>query len=425
MRSAAMLAALLVLGGCATYGNALRDIDIAVQQGRPADALAKLETLDGGIRNEALYYINKGVLLRMNGDIPGSIAAFEAAKPLVGFQEAMSISETIGQFSLAEGTTSYQPRAFERLQLHVLQALNQLERGDWDAARVEATQMNLLLDRVYGGAAPQGGDAFPRYLSGIVFEGLGEDDNALIAYRKALQAYDRNGTVRQLPEDLEKRLLLLTARFGLQDEYETFAKRFGAKRAAQAKALAETGGGELIVVGMTGLVPRRHEVTALHQDFTSGKFYRISLPALRQRSGSANRIVLVEGGNEIARSEMVEDLSVAAQRALDDELPGLIARSIARNVIKNRVANEAGENSQGLEFLFNIASAVLENADTRSWSTLPDRLHLLRVNLPEGAHELNLEFAGVGGGSIGSKPAGTINISRKRPVIIATQWTGY
>lgn len=425
MTNAAILAALLFMNGCAVYGHAMRDIDLAVQQGRPADALAKLEALDTGVSNAALYYINKGVLLRLNGDIAGSIAAFEAAKPLIGFQEATSISETAGRLALAEGMASYQPRPFERLQLHVLQAINQLEMNNWDAARVEAAQINLLLDRVYNGSAPQGGDAFARYLSGIIYEGLGEDDNALVAYRKAMQAYDHNGSIRLLPADLERRLLLLTERFGLNNEYEKFAARFGEKRVAQARALARqfssTDVGELVVVGMTGLVPRRYEVTSMHQDFTSGKLYRISLPALRQRPGSSRRILLVEDNNEIAHSEPVEDLSVAAQRALDEEIPGLIARSIARNVVKNRVANEAGENSQGLEFFLNIASAVLENADVRSWSTLPERLHLLRVTLPSGMHELSATFEG----TATRQPLGTINVSPSRPTVVSVQKTGY
>lgn len=423
--SAAILAALLFLQGCATYGYAMQDVDLAVQQGRAADALAKLEALDTGASNAALYFINKGMLLRLNGDIPGSIAAFESAKPLIGFQEATSISETAGRLALAEGTASYQPRPFERLHLHVLQAINQLEMNNWDAARVEATQINLLLDRVYNGSAPQGGDAFARYLSGIIYEGLGEDDNALVAYRKALQAYDHNGTIRQLPADLEQRLLMLTERFGLNNEYEKFAERFGKKRVEQAQLLAEemsrADRGELVVIGMTGLVPRRYEVTSMQQDFTSGKVYRISLPALRPRPGGGKRVVLVNGKREIASSEPVEDLSVAAQRALDDELPGLIARSIARNVVKNRVANEAGENSQGLEFFLNIASAVLENADVRSWSTLPERLHLLRLPLPPGTHELSARFDG----SAALQPLGNINIASSRPTVVSVQKTGY
>ncbi len=421
----AVVAMCALLGACAMYGHALRDVELALQQGRPADALARLDQLDAGFRNEALYYISKGMLLRMNGDIAGSVAAFEAAKPLMIYQEATSISETAGRFALAEGTTSYQPRPFERLQLHVLQAINQLELGNWDGARVEALQIDLLLRREYDGVAPEGGDAFARYLSGIIFEGLQEDDNALIAYRKALEAYDRNGALGRVPEDLQLRLLMLTDRVGLDAEHDAYVKRFGEDRNAQAEALAKRSAGEVIVVATTGLVPQRYEVSSLHQDITSGKFYRISLPALRERSGSARRVVLVEDQHEIGRAERVEDLSAAAQRALDDELPGLIARSIARNIVKNRVANEAGENSQGMEFLLNFASAVLENADTRSWSTLPDAIYLLRATLPPGEHHLRVEFVGAGGGALESRDMGSVNVSTRRPVVAGVHRVSY
>lgn len=421
----AVIVTCMLLGGCAVYGHALREVETALQQGRPADALARLELLDGGLRNEALYLVNKGMLLRMTGDIEGSIAAFEAAKPLMLYQEATSISETAGRLGLAEGAASYQPRPFERLQLHVLQAINQLELGNWDAARVEALQIDLLLEREYDGIAPEGGDAFARYLSGIIFEGLREEDDALIAYRKALEAYDRNGDIGRVPEDLQLRLLMLTRRMGLDGERDTYVKRFGEDRARQAGTLLRDDGGEMILVATTGLVPRRYEVSSMHQDLASGKFYRLSLPALQERGGSAQRVVLVEGQQEIGRAELVEDLSVAANRTLADEMPGLIARAIARNLVKNRVANEAGEKSEGMEFLLNFASAVLENADTRSWSTLPDAIHLLRVPLPAGQHTLRVEFVGAGGGALESRDIGPVNISSGRPVVAGVHRVSY
>ena len=42
--------------------------------------------------------------------------------------------------------------------------------------------------------------------------------------------------------------------------------------------------------------------------------------------------------------------------------------------------------------LYNIAT---EKADTRSWSTLPDSIDILRVNLSEGTHTLNVHINGV------------------------------
>lgn len=421
-----VLAACVATAGCAgLYGHALRDVDTAFQHGRPDEALARLEAIGGGLRNEALYHAHRGVLLQAEGDIPGSIAAFEAAKPLLRYQEATSITETAGQLTLAEGTTSYQLRPFERLQLHVLQALNHLQLDDWDAARVEVLQIDLLLRRQFDGAAPNGGDALARYLSGIVFEGLGEDSDALIAYRKALQAYDRNGTVTRVPSDLERRLLLLTERLDLAEEHAALAKRFGEQRVREAEALAAGAAGEVIVVAGLGLVPRREEISTLHQDITSGKVYRLSLPALRNRYGGAHRVALLEGDRRLASSEPVEDLAAVAQRTLDDEMPGLIARAIARNVVKNRVANEAGEENRGLEFLVNFASAVLENADVRSWSTLPERFHLVRAGLPPGEHSLVAAFEGAGGGTTRVQDLGVVEVTPRRPVVRVVYHTGY
>lgn len=419
-----VLVACTLLVGCATYGHALRDIDLAVQQGRPGDALSRLESLNGGAGNEALYLINKGMLLRLQGDIAGSVAAFEAAKPLVSYLEAASISETAGRLVVAEGTSSYQPRPFERLQLHVMQALNQLELGNWDGARVEALQMDLLLQRVYNGEAPQGGDAFARYLSGIIFEGLNERDQALVSYRKAMHAYQASGHVVHLPEDLELRLLMLTEELGLREEYEQYAKRFGAKRVEHAKELAAHDGKELVVIAATGLVPRRYETSALHQDFTSGKFYRISLPALHRRSGSGARAVVLNGTERLGQSQPVESLAVAAERALESEMPGLVARSIARNIAKNRIANEAGRESAGLEILVNFASAVLENADVRSWSTLPESFHLVRVPLSYGSHEaLVAEVQDRGGRMLVRRELEELKISSTtRPRVVAIHW---
>jgi uncharacterized protein len=98
----------------------------------------------------------------------------------------------------------------------------------------------------------------------------------------------------------------------------------------------------------------------------------------------------MNGTRQLGSSEPVESLSAAAERALDDEMPGLILRAIARNIAKNRIANEAGKENPGFELLVNFASAVIENADVRSWSTLPETLHLARVPLPEDEQKHDL-----------------------------------
>jgi len=40
----------------------------------------------------------------------------------------------------------------------------------------------------------------------------------------------------------------------------------------------------------------------------------------------------------------------------------------------------------------NIFGAVTESADTRGWLTLPEHLHLARLSLPPGVHDLRVEI---------------------------------
>lgn len=386
---ACLLAAMLLQAGCAIYGHQLRSVDNALQAGNSQAALAQLEALGRSQRNEVLYLVNKGTLLHMQGDIRGSIAALEAAKPLMEFQEATSVSETIEQFSVVEGSSSYQPRAFERLNLHVLQALNFLEIDDLDAARVEALQITVLMNRLYDGAAPHGGDAFPRYLSGVIFELNREPDAALVAYRKALEAYAGSASAIGIPNDLRRRMLLLTRELGLDAEFEQLRERFPDTLLPERRPRP---GDELIVVVSTGLVPRKIEISQVHQDITTGKIYRLSLPDLVSRNSRISQVVArLPDGGEIA-ADQVADLEGPARATLDAELPGLIARAVARNLVKNRVANEAGEESQGLELFVNFVSAVVENADLRSWSTLPAKRYLMRVPLEPGTQSVALEM---------------------------------
>lgn len=386
---ACLLAMILVQAGCAIYGHQLQNVDNALQAGNPQAALAQLEAIGRSQKNEVLYLVNKATLLRMQGDIEGSIAAFEAAKRLTEYQEATSVSETIEQLSVVEGSSSYQPRPFERLQLHALQAMNFLESGDIGAARVEALQIDLLLQRQYDGSAPHGGDAFPRYLSGVIFELNQEPDAALVAYRQALEAYSSHSSSVGIPVDLKRRLLLLTDELGLEEEFRKLRERFPNVLLPERRPAP---GDEIIVIVSTGLVPRRIEISQVHQDITTGKIYRLSLPSLVSRDSRVAEVTAVPTGGPEIRADAVADLEPAARATLESEMPGIIARAIARNLVKNRVANEAGEESAGLELLVNFVSAAMENADVRSWSTLPSRQYLLRVPMDQAAGGITVEF---------------------------------
>ncbi|HWP94147.1 MAG TPA: hypothetical protein VNL72_00215 [Gammaproteobacteria bacterium] len=390
---AAAIAVAVFAAGCATYRDALRRTEQELAANRPQAALAALEGLKGG-RDHVLYLLNKGMVARMAGELRTSIAAFEEAKPLMADLEALSVSETAGSLILNENVRAYAGEVYERLLLHVYQALNHLELGDPHAARVEALQVDLILRRLYPATerAPHGGDAFARYLSGLIFEALGEEDDAMIAYRHAYQSYLAGS--RAVPRDLQRRLLRFAARLGLQDELRAYRKRFGNMEVAVG---GTDDNGELVLVLSSGLAPLKVEHSVMTQDPATGRLYRISLPQLVPRPPAVSAMRVVAGGVS-ARSEQVEDVARSALDTLAAQIPALTARAIARNVARDYAARKVGEeHGQGFELLVSFAGAAIEQADTRAWTTLPDHIELATLSLPAGRHDVEVELLGAAG----------------------------
>ena len=46
---------------------------------------------------------------------------------------------------------------------------------------------------------------------------------------------------------------------------------------------------------------------------------------------------------------------------------------------------------------------MTESADTRSWLTLPEHVHLARLSLPPGTYDLNVEILGRRGEVLGTQ----------------------
>jgi hypothetical protein len=271
--------------------------------------------------------------------------------------------------------------------LHVYQTLNYLVLGDLDAARVEVLQIDLDVRRLdpETGRAPHGGDAFARYLSGLVFEARGEWSDAMIAYRKALAAYD--GWQMEVPAGLGDSLVRLADHLGIMDERDRYQARFGIEHWVPV-----TGGeraGELIIVLHRGLAPFKYEASVPVLDPGTGQLYRLSLPQLRLRTPRSATFHARVGGRQV-QGQSVERVSASARRTLDAEMPGLIGRAISRNMAKRRMTKEAGRDNDLLGVMVNIAGFVAEQADTRSWRTLPDHIQLARIPLPPGEYEVEL-----------------------------------
>jgi len=128
---------------------------------------------------------------------------------------------------------------------------------------------------------------------------------------------------------------------------------------------------------------------------------RIAWPAYRRPAAPTAplAVTLPDGRAEPVRA--AADLSDAVIRDFQAERAAIVARTIARGITKllvsRAVESELAEKDEtagriaGL--IGNVGTALLEQADTRSWHLLPGSIGMTRLRLPAGTHALSVPDA--------------------------------
>lgn len=401
----------LTQSACVSLTYQRDDIERFLLTQQPAEALAILEKRKPESRSKSIYLLDMAMLLRMQGKLEASNTAFEQAKSVIQELDAISLREQAAAVSINDSMRSYLPPPFEQVLVHCFKAINYLELSQYNNARVEVLQLDELLKHKKGIQLP-----FARYLSGLVFEFNHELDNALIAYRKAYQAYQSTSTA--IPPVLQQDLLRLTGYLGLSEEQQQYADQFGLEFWPDQQEVNQQA--RAIALIFNGLIPRKHSLEVNVQSPTDGQLHRISTPYYEHRTA---RVYSARLSTESlsTQSQLLDQLDRHAQAALNDEMPAIVARTIARVSIKNSAVDKTRNDSPLLSFALNIATFLTEQADTRAWNTLPQQILLMRLNLPPGSHDIKLELSG-------SSLPGTIqtwqqvNIDRGEAKMLSYHW---
>jgi hypothetical protein len=439
----------LAVSGCTTFSSSFAVIEnqLAAQQFGPA--LQTLEKQGYAQRDEVLYLLNQGMLRRMNGDYAGSNLSLEAAKGRMDALYATSVTETTLTFVVNDATQSYVGEEHEQVLVHLYKALNYLELHQLNEARVEALQVDIRLREIGGkfSGAQYTEDAFARYLTGMIYEELEEWSDALIAYRKAYEAYQNSAgiTAVPVPRALQYDLLRMTQRQGLTAERNKYRKEFGITQWSSVAERREQG--ELVFILHNGLAPIKRERSVAVPDPSINHIIRVSLPYYESHP------VMVTGARVSARAlanpgqtesglaessastELMEDIDAIARKNLSAKLPGITVRAVARAAAKraiSRAAQQAARSSNDrndamaaliLGFGVEVTTILTERADTRSWLTLPHDIRLARLPLPPGMYMVRVDFLGYGDQAIATREY-PVTIERGRKQYISYHYIG-
>ena len=91
-------------------------------------------------------------------------------------------------------------------------------------------------------------------------------------------------------------------------------------------------------------------------------------------------------------SRRIAGVGAIARRTLQDKEDAILARTVARALTKYILSEKAEDESEILGFLVNMLGMATEMADTRSWLSLPDEVHMARLSPPPGTIDLVVEF---------------------------------
>jgi len=324
----------------------------------------------------------------------------------------------------------YDIHYYEQSMLHCYQALNYLNQNDLSGALVEIRRANLVQQRALQanqkalyesqeemtrkgvsseslaskypsmsnaiGQVKNGfQNAYTFYLSGVLYEAAGQANDAYIDYKKALEIYPHNITV-------QRDVWRLATKLGMSNDIQLFGNRFSSDITQGTRQNINgqqnlTKSGQLVVLVEQGIIPGKQEVSIHLPIFTSHndmRFYSLALPNYQNRLRQYSGLALSYQGNTYQSQEIVRLQSLAAKQ-LQDEMPAIVTRQVVRLVAKEelrqQMSRKGGDVGNILAGLYNIAS---EKADTRSWSTLPDSIHILRLELAPGQHEVDLSING-------------------------------
>ena len=250
-----LLSAPLLLG-CAN--RALVRFDAISKEASSQDFLAAINQVRKdrsslyGSQSALLYHMDLGLLYHYANAYDSSVIFLENAVKVHDDLYTHSVTNEAAALLTNDNTRPYRGKAYEIAWLHLFLAFDYLALEHMDDARVEARQAQIFLDEVKRQAGSDAkayrDDGLCRTVAALIYEALGEKDDALISWYQAVKAYRQ--AKNPVPPDLARYAYAVLSANGREDD----VKELGLDSSA-APADSAFGGGEIVVVGELGRAP--------------------------------------------------------------------------------------------------------------------------------------------------------------------------
>ncbi len=417
------------LAGCSTHQNRLADVRRAYYAGDAPAAEAKLDAaIKANPREADVLKLDRACVLLGEGRAKEAEQLLREVRGHFDEHEQKAVGEVALSMLTDDQAVAYPGEDHERVLIRAYLALANLMAGGGDAGayalQVAAKQQEIIeRAREKDGSNPKASYpavAVGAYLHGAIREATHTNyDDAARSYEKVCQ---------WMPSFAPAKLDLQRAKSG----------RHSQKGHGVVHVVALVGQGpykveRAEVVTQAALLIADRILSATGKHTLPPTIAPVKVPAVVVPENPIAALDVFVGQQRVGRTETVTDVGAMAKAQCDAALPNTIARAVARRIIKK--ASVVGlkeltktKNGSAANLLLDVGGVVweaTESADTRCWGLLPDKIQVLRVELPAGRHELALR-PNTGGGKavamdvadgrdtyiLASFPAGKVTVSR-------------
>ncbi len=382
---AVLAAAVLALGsGCAgDYVARTRGLREAYEAAKPLEAAVgfEREAKSGPEVDRLLALMDEGMVLHAAGSYEASIRVLAEADRLARDLDVVSVSEEAKILLSSERERAYRGEDFEKLMVPVLQALNYARLGLDEDALVEVRRVNeRMLQMIRDEKKPYEQLSIARYLSGVLWEDAGHEEDAFIDYAAADELAGELGS-------LAEPLVRLAQTTGRDDDLARLRQKYPDLR---PRALGR-GEGQLLVIHEAGRVPEKTNGTWHGQ----AKAELIAIPVFRDRPWSRGAAASVDGEPGVGLTPLTS-LEQVSKVHLADRVGRMVAKQLAALAVRAGVSAAVGKatKSDALGLLTFYALSFANQPDLRSWLSLPAQFELVRFRVPAGTHQVTVTVGG-------------------------------
>ncbi len=404
----------LLLASCATHAELRRGMVDQVRAGEYERAQGQQEKLvkDSSKKDRVMDLMDRGMLLHLRGDYAASNRALTAAADEIDRLFGVSVSDELAALAWNEASRAFVGEEFERIMVHLIMAFNYLHLNKLEDAAVEARIINQKL-QVYTDRLAKNNvktaykqDPFAQFLAGLIHEAFGDLNAAFRSYEDAYQGYLtlKNVTNVTPPNSLTASLLRSARSLGYAEAIEKYEPLFSNQPLSEPQAWQNKG--RLVVIAGLGEVAHKRSKKWRIPDI-QGDIVAVTYPEFERGSFFAKKAEVTVSG---VRTDMTraQDLSTLAIRELDSKNAQVkgraVAKALASYAVKKaaKIAYYKSDNQavKAVSLLANIAMNVkdfVEEADTRSWMTLPDHYRIAVIPVKPGLHKVTVHIEGHGG----------------------------